>query len=124
LLETYAPILLYTSIVLLLAAAIPLLSWVTGGRHSGAARNEVYESGIIPTGGARVRFPVRFYMIALFFLIFDLELAFIFLWAAVYQDLAWQGYLHVLIFVGVLLLALLYPWMKGALDFVPRKGRP
>lgn len=114
---------LYSTLVVAIAGAVLLLTWVTGGRHSGGARDDVYESGVIPTGGARLRFPVKFYMVALFFLLFDLEVAFILAWALVYQKVGWWGFAHIAIFIAILLVGLIYPWMKGALDFVPKKPK-
>ncbi len=106
-----------------LAALIPLISWWVGQRHSGGARDEVYESGLIPTGGARLRIPIKYYRIALFFLIFDLEVAFLFLWAVHHEALGWSGFWQITLFITILLIALLYPWAKGALDLVTSPAR-
>jgi len=115
--------LLYSAIVLFVAAAALVLTWITGTRHQAKARDEIFESGLVPTGGSRIRFPIRFFRIALFFLIFDLEVAFILLWAYVYRQSGWWGYFHISAFIGLLFLGLVYPWLKGGLDFVqkPRK---
>lgn len=114
------PFFLYSTITIALAAAILIVTWLTGGRHHGGARDEVYESGIVPTGGARIRFPIKFYRVALFFLIFDLEVAFIFLWAYVYKSAGWWGFGHITVFIILLFVGLVYPWLKGALDFVKK----
>ena len=106
-----------------LAALVLLLTWLIGGRHRGGARDDVFESGLVPTGGARIRYPVKFYRIALFFLIFDLEIAFILLWAIVYRAAGWTAFVHVSLFIGLLLIGLIYVWMKGGLDFVPKVRR-
>lgn len=74
-----------------------------------------YESGIIPTGSARLAYPVPFYMVAVFFLIFDLEGAFIFSWAIASRELGWTGWLRISFFIFVLLLGLVYIWKKGGL---------
>ena len=118
-------VLIYSAIVVGLAAVIPIVSWLLGQRHRGGARDEVYESGIVPTGPAHRRIPPAYYLIALFFLIFDLEVVLLFLWASHYQALGWSGFLHISLFIGILLIALLYPWSQGALNLVmqPRKGR-
>ena len=76
-----------------------------------------YECGVIPTGSARFRYPVPFYLVALFFLIFDVEGAYIFAWAVAFTDLGWTGYLRISFFIIVLLFSLFYGWRKGALDW-------
>lgn len=118
--ETFGPFLLYTALVVALAALVLLLTWLIGARHQGRARNDVFESGLVPTGGARIRYPVKFYRIALFFLIFDLEVAFIFLWAYVFKSVGWWGFGHITVFILLLLVGLIYPWMKGGLDLVAK----
>ena len=116
-------LLLYIGLVLIVSVAILLLTWVLGGRHQARAKNVVYESGINPTGSARIRFPIRFYLIALFFLLFDLEVAFILIWAYVYKGVGWWGFWNITIFILLLLAGLIYPWLKGAFDFAPAKDR-
>jgi len=93
------------------------LSYLLGERHKGRARGEPYESGIAPTGSARLRFDVKFYRVATFFVIFDLEAVFLFAWALSVRELGWLGYVEVLVFVGILLVALVYLWRIGALDW-------
>ena len=73
-------------------------------------------------GYARFRFPVKFYLVAMFFVIFDLETVFIFAWAVAFRDVGWVGYIDMLVFVGVLVAALVYLWRLGALDWGPRAG--
>ena len=75
-------------------------------------------------GYARLRFPVKFYLVAMFFVIFDLETVFIFAWAIALRDVGWTGYIDMLVFVGVLVAALVYLWRLGALDWGPRRDRP
>lgn len=118
------PFIVYVAIVFALAGTVLLVTWLIGGRHRGGARNEVFESGLIPTGGARIRYPIKFYRIAIFFLIFDLEVAFVLLWALVYKQSSWTGFTHTTIFILLLLFGLIYPWMKGGLDFVTKVRRP
>jgi NADH-quinone oxidoreductase subunit A len=98
-------------------------SYVLGSRHKERATNEPFESGIIPTGSARLRFDVRFYLIAVFFVIFDLEALFIFAWALDVRTLGRQGYFGILIFIGVLMAALVYLWRVGALEMRTLKQR-
>ena len=117
------PFLLYSGLVIAVAGLVLLLTWLTGGRHSARARDEVFESGLIPTGGARFRFPIKFYRIALFFLLFDLEVAFVLIWAYVYKEVGWWGFWNITIFILILFAGLVYPWLKGALDLVPKLHR-
>jgi NADH-quinone oxidoreductase subunit A len=94
-----------------------------GQRHRDRATDEPYESGVAPTGSARLRLSVNFYMIAMFFVIFDLEAIFIVAWAVAIRELGWSGYIGVLVFIGVLTAALLYEWQMGALDWGERSQR-
>src|SRR5262245_59580896 len=93
------------------------LSYLLGQRHHERATSEPYESGIVSTGSARLRFSAKFYLIAMLFVIFDLEAVFIFAWAIAFSELGWGGYLGALIFIGVLFAALIYEWRIGALDW-------
>ncbi len=114
------PFLLYGTTVILLVAGILLISHFLGERHNEPATGEAYESGITPTGSGRLRFPVHFYIVAMFFVIFDLEAAFIIAWAVAVKEVGWTGYIAVLIFIGILMVVLLYEWKTGALDFGPK----
>jgi NADH-quinone oxidoreductase subunit A len=111
------PLFLYAGLVVLLAAAMLGLSYVLGERHKARARGEPYESGIPPTGSARLRFDVKFYRVATYFVIFDVEALFLFAWALSVRELGWLGYVEVLVFVGILVVALVYLWRVGALDW-------
>ena len=111
------PLLVYAAAIVLFVTAMIGLSAVLGQRHRERATGEPYESGIVSTGTARVRFDIKFYLIAVFFLIFDLEAAFLYAWAAAVRESGWPGYAEVLIFVGVLTAALIYLWRLGALDW-------
>lgn len=111
------PMLVYFVAVVALVGAMVGLSYVLGERHKEQATGEPYESGILTTGSARVRFDAKFYLIAMFFVIFDLEAVFIFAWAIAFRDLGWAGYVEVVIFIGVLVAALVYLWRVGALDW-------
>ena len=117
--ETQAlwPLLVYAAAIVLIVAAMIGLSAVLGQRHRERATGEPYESGIVSTGTARVRFDIKFYLIAVFFLIFDLEAAFLYAWAVAVRETGWPGYAEVLVFVGVLTAALAYLWRLGALDW-------
>jgi len=96
-----------------------LAGWL-GEKKIGPEKLRPYESGIIPTGPARFRYPVSFYLIATFFLIFDVEAAYIFSWAVAFDLLGWSGWLQISFFIAMLLLGLFYIWKKGAWSGGPR----
>lgn len=112
------PLIVYFLSVLGLVAMMIAVSYVLGERHREKQTNEPYESGIISTGTARVRFDVKFYLIAMFFVIFDLEAVFIFAWAVSIRETGWMGYAEMLIFIGIMVAALVYVWKLGALEWV------
>ena len=111
------PLGLYAAAVLVVVGGMVGLSYVLGERHRDSATGEPYESGIVSTGSARTRFPAHFYLIAMFFVIFDLEVVFLLAWAVAAPELGWPGYIEILVFVGVLLAAWIYLWRVGALDW-------
>jgi len=78
-----------------------------------------YESGILETGSARLHFSAQFYLVAMMFVIFDIEVVFIVLWALAFKELGWPGYLGICVFIGLLVVVLIYEWSLGALDFGP-----
>jgi NADH-quinone oxidoreductase subunit A len=119
--ESLWPVLVYVVAVLVLVGGMLGLPYMLGERHRQRTTGEPYESGIAPTGSARLRFDVRFYMIAMFFVIFDLETAFLFAWAIAFRELGWLGYVEAVIFVAILLVALVYLWRLGGLDWGPRR---
>jgi NADH-quinone oxidoreductase subunit A len=109
--------------VVLLAAVMIGLSYFLGERHRERATGLPYESGVASTGTARVRFDIKFYLVAMFFVIFDVEAVFIFAWAVSLKEAGWIGYIEILIFIGVLLAALIYLWGAGGLDWVDKKQK-
>jgi NADH-quinone oxidoreductase subunit A len=113
------PMFLYIAIVFCLVAVIPGLSYILGQRHKERATNEPYEGGILSTGSARLRFSSQFYLIAMLFVIFDVETIYIFSWAIAFRELGWFGYLGVVVFVILLFVVLIYEWRNGALNFGP-----
>lgn len=113
------PLLLFTALVLFLLTAILTLSHFLGERHKERATNLPYEGGIKQTGSARLRFSAQFYLVAMLFVIFDVEAAFIILWALGFYELGWPGYIGVAIFIGQLIVVLIYEWGIGALDIGP-----
>lgn len=121
--EMLWPILVYGAIVLSLVFLMLGLSFVLGQHHKERATGEPYEGGIVSAGSARLRFSSQFYLIAMLFVIFDVETIFIVSWAIAFQELGWYGYLGVLIFVILLFVVLIYEWRNGALDFGPNGTR-
>jgi NADH-quinone oxidoreductase subunit A len=110
------PLLLYAIIVVILLAAILFLSYLLGQHHHDRATNKPYEGGIEQSGSARLRFSTQFYLVAMLFVIFDVEAVFIILWALGFYELGWAGYAGVAIFIGQLVVVLIYEWGIGALD--------
>ena len=111
----------YFIAVVLLVAAMLAVSYVLGQRHNEPATGQPYESGILSEGSARVPVSVRFYLVAMFFVIFDLEAVFIFAWAIAARDLGWVGYGEILVFIAILFAALVYLWRLEALDWNPTR---
>ena len=105
-------------ILIFVASQLFIAVWL-GERKKTAEKLRPYESGIIPTGVARLRYPVPFYLVAIFFLIFDVEGAFIFAWAIAYGELGWPGWMQISFSIVLLLLGLFYIWRKGGLDWGP-----
>jgi NADH-quinone oxidoreductase subunit A len=110
----------YTFMVLSLIAVLLFLAGWLGEKKESPEKVRPYECGIIPTGIARFRYPVPFYLVAIFFLIFDVEAAYIFSWAVAFDQLGWNGWLEILFFIFVLLVGLFYIWRKGGLDWGPK----
>lgn len=117
------PLVLYLALVLVVIGGMLGLSVLLGQRHREKETGTPYESGVHPTGGARLRVSVQFYRIAVFFVVFDLEAVFLFAWAIAGRELGWAGYVEVLVFVAVLVASLAYLWRLGALDWGPSPAR-
>lgn len=114
------PLIVYTALVVLVIATM-LASFMLGQRHGDPATGKPYESGIVSEGSARVRLSARFYLVAVFFVVFDLEAVFLFAWAVAARDVGWAGYWEAVIFIGVLMAALVYLWGVGALDWATER---
>jgi NADH-quinone oxidoreductase subunit A len=121
--NTLWPLVVYFAVVVFVVlVGMVGLSYILGQRHKDRATDEPYESGILSQGTARVRLSAKFYHVAMFFVIFDLEAVFIFAWAVAFRDLmeqnwGWASYAEVLFFIGVLFAGLVYLWRLGALDW-------
>ncbi len=108
---------IYAFLALAITAVLLVLAGKLGERKPSPEKERPYESGVIPVGPARVLKPVPFYQVAIFFLIFDVEAAFIFSWAIAYDALGWAGWLEMAFFILVLLAGLWYIWRKGGLEW-------
>ena len=108
---------IYAGLALFIVISMLGFSYLLGQRHKDHSTDEVFESGITSTGSANLRFSAQFYLVAMFFVIFDLEVVFIVAWAIAFKELGWTGYMAAAVFIGVLVIVLLYEWRTGALDF-------
>jgi NADH-quinone oxidoreductase subunit A len=94
-------------------------SYLLGGRDHGRAKDEPFESGAVSVGSAQLRMPAKFYLVAMFFVIFDVEAVFLYAWAVSVRQNGWTGFAMAAIFIVVLLAALFYLWRVGGLDWAP-----
>jgi NADH-quinone oxidoreductase subunit A len=122
--NAFSPLLIYAAAVIVLVMLLTGVSHYLGPHHRpGKQADAPFESGIVTVGEARLRFPVAFYLVAMFFVIFDVEAIYLFGWAIAVREAGWAGFIEVSIFVAVLLAALAYLWRMGALDWGPVKER-
>ena len=120
--ETYFPVLVQALLAMALAAGLLTASYVLGKRVRNKVKDMPYESGIVPTGDARQRFSVKFYLVGMLFILFDIEAIFLYPWAVVFRDLRMAGFVEMLIFVILILSGFFYIWKKGALDWSKPEG--
>jgi NADH-quinone oxidoreductase subunit A len=113
----YLPLLIHFLIVVAVAAAILGLSAWVGVKRPSEAKLSPYECGSPPVGDARERFSVSFYLVAMLFILFDVEAVFLYPWAVVFKSLKWFGFVEMLLYIAVLLAGYVYVWKKGALDW-------
>ena len=113
----YLPLLIHFIVAGLLAGAIVLLSWIIGQRKPNRAKMSPYECGMTPIGDARERFSVKFYMVAMLFILFDVEAVFLYPWAVILKDLKMFGFWEMMVYVGIVLVGYVYIWKKGVLDW-------
>ena len=116
-LAEYLPILIFLGIAAALAVVVVLASYVAARQNPDAEKLSAYECGFEPFDDARGRFDVRFYLVAILFIIFDLEVAFLFPWAIALQDIGAVGFWSMMIFLVVLTIGFVYEWRKGALEW-------
>src|SRR5579875_2815139 len=123
--ETWFPVLIQIVIAMLVAGAMIGLSALLGRRVRDPVKMMPYESGMQPVGNARERFSVKFYMVGMVFILFDIEAIFLYPWAVVYRELKLFAFFEMLIFVALVLIGFFYVWKKGALDWsATRKEEP
>ena len=114
---------LYAFLVFLVVAVMLFLASRLGERRLTPEKPGPYESGILPTGSARFPFPIPFYLLATFFLIFDVEALYILSWAVAAEPLGWEGWMQITFFIIVLLIGLFYIWKKGGLEWGPKSPK-
>jgi NADH-quinone oxidoreductase subunit A len=115
--ETYFPVLVQIAISVVVAAALVALSYFIGKRVKDRVKDSPYECGIAPTGSARERFSVKFYLVGIVFILFDIEAVFLYPWAVVYRELKMFAFVEMLLFIVLVLVGFFYVWKKGALDW-------
>lgn len=117
------PLIIYTVTAVLVIGVLLCAAWWLGAKTTSRNKEMPYESGVIPSGAARRPLSVPFYLIAIYFIVFDVETAFIFTWAADWDQLGMPGLLHITFFIGALLLGLAWLWIKGGLEWGPSAGK-
>jgi NADH-quinone oxidoreductase subunit A len=115
--QVYFPVLLQILIAVAVAGAMVGGSFLLGHRVRNRVKDMPYESGMVPTGDARGRFSVKFYLVAMLFILFDIEAIFLYPWVVVYRDLKMLGFFEMLIFIVLVLAGFFYIWKKGVLNW-------
>jgi len=113
----YLPLLLHFTIATVIAGAIVTLSWLIGQHKPNRAKLSPYECGVPPVGDARERFSVKFYMVAMLFILFDVEAVFLYPWAVILRELKMFGFWEMIVYIAIFLVGLFYVWKKGVLDW-------
>jgi len=108
---------LFLTLAFLLAGILASLSVLVGWRRPSRAKQLPYECGMEPTGDAREPFSVKFYLVAMVFILFDVEAIFLYPWAYIFRELKWFGFVEMVLYIAILLVGYLYLWKKGALDW-------
>lgn len=112
---------IYSLVSVALIGVLLLAAWWLGAKRTSAAKQMPYESGVAPSGSARLAWPVPFYLVAIFFIIFDVEAAFIFTWAVAWDLLGIAGLVQITVFITILFAGLVWLWLKGGLDWGPSR---
>jgi NADH-quinone oxidoreductase subunit A len=116
-LQEYLPVILFILVGVAVGVAPQIIGFVLGPQRPDAAKNSPYECGFEAFEDARVQFDVRYYLVAILFILFDLEIAFLFPWAVALRDIGAPGFWAMMMFLGILVVGFLYEWKKGALDW-------
>ena len=116
-LENYLPVLVFLIIGGAVGAAMLAIGWILGPTRPDAEKLSPYECGFEAFDDARMKFDVRYYLVAILFIIFDLEIAFLFPWAIVLEQIGWFGFAAMSVFLGILVIGFIYEWKKGALEW-------
>jgi NADH-quinone oxidoreductase subunit A len=122
--QTWFPVLLQAVLAMVIAAALVTLTFVVGRRLKNKVKDMPYECGIEPTGDAQHRFSVKFYLVAMLFILFDIEAIFLYPWAVVFKQLKMFGFLEMLTFVVLILAGFFFIWKKGVLDWAHSELSP
>lgn len=117
LLSQYLPIVVFIGIALVIGLALLIAPFIVAYKAPDSEKLSAYECGFNAFDDARMKFDVRFYLVAILFIIFDLEVAFLFPWAVAFGDIGLYGYVSMMIFLGVLTIGFIYEWKKGALEW-------
>jgi NADH-quinone oxidoreductase subunit A len=115
--QTYWPVLLQAVIAMAVATGMIGISYILGHKVRNRVKDMPYECGITPTGSARERFSVKFYLVGMLFILFDIEAIFLYPWAVVYRELKLFAFFEMLLFIALVLAGFFYIWKKGALDW-------
>ena len=115
--ESYFPVLVQIAIAIAVAAGLVATSFLLGKKVRDKVKDSPYECGIVPTGSARERFSVKFYLVAIVFILFDIEAVFLYPWVVVYRELKMFAFVEMLLFIALVLAGFFYIWKKGALDW-------
>jgi len=116
-LENYLPVLMFIAIGIGVGLGMTLMGYLLAPHKPDSEKLSPYECGFEAFEDTRMRFDVRYYLVAILFIIFDLEIAFLFPWAVVLDDIGWFGYIAMMIFLGILVIGFIYEWKKGALEW-------
>ncbi len=116
-LQNYLPVLIFIGFGVAIAFVMLTVGWILGQRRPDKEKNSPYECGFEAFDDARMPFDVRFYLVAILFIIFDLETAFLFPWGVVIRDIGWFGFLSMMVFLAILVVGFIYEWKRGALEW-------
>jgi len=120
--EVYLPVLIQAVLATVIAVGLVAVSWILGKKLKNAVKDSPYECGITPTGSAEERFSVKFYLVAMLFILFDIEAVFLYPWVVVYRDLKLVAFIEMFIFVAFILSGFFYIWKKKVLDWSQTSG--